>query len=481
MMADKNNAALQQALLERARREKARRMQAQPEQGLMDMLYENVVGRGAVDTPGERAGELVRGLGAGAMRGAAELVGLPGSAMQGMDYLARRAGLIPEEYRSPVAEAMSGAGLRRGLEQVTGGASEYVAPGTAGEFAGTVGEFVGGGAGGRLAPLVAGGLASEAAGQMTEGTALEMPARIAGAFFGPVALQTGNKTVQTMFKRASDRPSLDTLRDAKRAAYAAVDASGVRLPASVADDIAAQANAAASATNYVPDVDLQTKAALSVLQNQAGKQLSISELDKIRQGLWTRYNRAPNEVAIREMIDIVDEAIQAAPGGGELMSAARTANSRFKKAELLDNAFKRAEDQVAATGSGGNTVNKFRQAVSNIINNPKQAKFFTKEEIDFMRQFVRGNVSENTLRLIGKLSPSGNGLMMALNIGAIAAEPMMAAATAAGAGAKALSEAAAMRGAEALKTMAATGAVPAQQPIMTTRQATSMLPGLLAQ
>jgi len=98
-----------------------------------------------------------------------------------------------------------------------------------------------------------------------------------------------------------------------------------------------------------------------------------------------------------------------------------------------------------------------------------------------MRQFVRGNVSENTLRLIGKLSPSGNGLMMALNIGAIAAEPMMAAATAAGAGAKALSEAAAMRGAEALKTMAATGAVPAQQPIMTTRQATSMLPGLLAQ
>lgn len=184
-MADGNNSALQQALLERARREQARRMQAQPEQGLMDMLYENVVGRGAVDTPGERAGEIVRGLGAGAMRGAAELVGLPGSAMQGMDYLARRAGLIPEEYRSPVAEAMSGAGLRRGLEQVTGGASEYVAPGTAGEFAGTVGEFVGGGAGGRLAPLVAGGLASEAAGQMTEGTAAEPYARIAGGIIGP--------------------------------------------------------------------------------------------------------------------------------------------------------------------------------------------------------------------------------------------------------------------------------------------------------
>jgi len=482
-MAGDNNIALQQALLERARREQARRTQTQTQSGpgILGSIYENVIGSGAADTPGEQAGELIKGLGAGAMRGITELVGLPGSAMQGIDYLTRRAGLIPEEYRSPVAEAMSGAGLRRGLEQVTGGASEYVAPGTAGEFAGTVGEFVGGGVGGKLKPLVAGGLASEAAGQMTEGTALEMPARIAGAFFGPVALQTGNKTVQAMFKRASDRPSLDTLRDAKRAAYADVDASGVKLPASVADDIATQANAAASATNYVPDVDLQTKAALGILQNQTGKQLSISELDKIRQGLWTRYNRAPNEVAIREMIDIVDDAIQNAPGGGELMSTARIANSRFKKAELLDNAFKRAEDQVAATGSGGNTVNKFRQSVSNIINNPKQAKFFTQEEIDFMRQFVRGNVSENTLRLIGKLSPSGNGLMTALNIGAIAAEPMMATVTAAGAGAKALSEASAKRGAEALKTMAATGAVPIQQPVMTTRQAASMIPGLLAQ
>lgn len=478
-MADQS--ALQAALLERARREKARRGQAAQPQGILDMLRENIIGSGAVDTPGERAGELIRGAGAGAIRGAAELAGLPGTAMQGVDYLARRAGLLPEEYRSPVAETMSGAGIRRGLERMTGGATEYVAPGTAGEFAGTIGEFVGGGAGGRLAPLVAAGAASEAAGQLTEGTALETPARIAGAFFGPMVAGTTNKTVQAMFKRASDRPSVETLRDAKRAAYSAVDGAGFKLPASVADDIAQRAQAAAASANYVPDVDLQTKAALSILQNQSGKQLSISELDKLRQGLWTRYNRAPNEVAIREMIDIVDEAIQTAPGGGDLMQAARLANSRFKKAELLENAFRKAEDQVASTGSGGNTVNKFRQAITSIINNPKQAKFFSQEEIDMMRRFVRGDVSENMLRLIGKLSPSGNGLMMALNIGAIAVNPAMAAATATGAGAKAASEAMAMRGAEALKTMAATGQVPVQQPIMTQRQAVSMLPGLLAQ
>jgi hypothetical protein len=197
-MADDNNIALQQALLERARREKARRAQAQAQSGpgLLGSIYENVIGSGAADTPGEKAGELIKGLGSGAMRGITELVGLPGSAMQGIDYLTRRAGLIPEEYRSPVAEAMSGAGLRRGLEQVTGGASEYAAPGTAGKFAGTVGEFVGGGVGGKLKPLVAGGLASEAAGQMTEGTAAEPYARVAGGLAGPMVGQVAERAAR---------------------------------------------------------------------------------------------------------------------------------------------------------------------------------------------------------------------------------------------------------------------------------------------
>lgn len=44
------------------------------------------------------------------------------------------------------------------------------------------------------------------------------------------------------------------------------------------------------------------------------------------------------------------------------------------------------------------------------------------------------------MRNIGKLSPSGNGLMTALNIGAIATNPYMAVVTVAGASAKALSD-----------------------------------------
>ena len=62
-----------------------------------------------------------------------------------------------------------------------------------------------------------------------------------------------------------------------------------------------------------------------------------------------------------------------------------------------------------------------------------------------MEALIRGDITENVLRRIGKLSPSGNGLMLALNIGAIAADPLMAIGTAVGAGAKALSDSSGQR------------------------------------
>jgi hypothetical protein len=487
-MADgERNTALQQALIERARREQTRRQEA-PDRTLMQTIYENVIGSGAADTPGERFGQLIRGGFAGAARGIADVPALPVNIAQlGAMGVERALGMEQPSLVSRGLEALPETRNMLAAIPIIGPESQYVAPGTAGQFASTIGEFAGG-AGAMAGPRaigrygVAPGATSEAAGQLTEGTAAEPYARVAGAFFGPMVAQTTNRTVNAMFRRASDRPSLETLQDAKRAAYQAVDTAGIKVPTTVTDDIIARADAAASSANYVPDVDVQTRAALQILNNQAGKELTISELDKLRQGLWTRYNRAPNEVAIRDMIDIIDDAIQTAPGGGDLMNAARLANTRFKKAELLENAFRRAEDQVAATGSGGNTVNKFRQSIVSIINNPKQAKFFSQEEIDFMRQFARGDLPENTMRLIGKLSPSGNGLMAALNIGAAGASsgatlPI----TALGAGAKAMSEASARRGAEALRTMAATGQIPLRDPALTGRGVAAMLPGLLAQ
>jgi hypothetical protein len=463
--------------------------QMQPPRTLGQMLYENVIGSGEVDTPGERAGELVRGVAPALVRGAAELVGLPATINLAIDKGAQAIGLMRDDApESAFMSALSGEGLRSGLSAITGGETEYKAPGRAGQFVSTIGEFTGGAAGAPLRAVVTSGLAgltSEGAGQAAEAAGLgetgQTVARVAGAFFGPIAVNTGNKTVNAMMNRASQAPSLDTLKSAKTAAYNAVDAAGVTFSPTQTQGLAANVRNALAQSDFVPDVDAQTRAALAIIEKNAGIPLKLGQLDKIRQGLWKRYNAAPNEVAILDMIDEVDTLINSMPSATPLMGAAREANSRFKKAELIENAFQKAADQTAATGSGGNIVNKYRQAVTSIINNPKQAKFFSNDEIAFMRNFVSGSNAENTLRLLGKVSPSGNGLMMALNLGAVAYNPAMIAATATGAGAKYFSDRLAQSGAQALRDAVATGRIPARQAGTFVQDAARVIPGLLAQ
>jgi hypothetical protein len=123
------------------------------------------------------------------------------------------------------------------------------------------------------------------------------------------------------------------------------------------------------------------------------------------------------------------------------MTLAREANSRFKKAELLDLAMMtKAELQTASTGSGGNILNKYKQAITSILTNPNKAKWFNDAEKAQMEALVRGTTTENFMRQIGKLSPNGNGLMQALNLGAVAMNPAMLAVSAGSTAAKAIAD-----------------------------------------
>lgn len=280
-------------------------------------------------------------------------------------------------------------------------------------------------------------------GAAEEGERLEQGAL--GAVIGGVTgagakkvIDVGSAGFQRLFNKSVERPTVENLRAARSAAYKAVDDAGEVFDAK---EMRTLFNTVKTAINdsgsYVAGVDKQTGAALNLLQSTSNKPVTIGQLDKLRQGLWSRYNASNGgEPLILEAIDAIDDMILKRTDTSDLMSAARLAHSRFKKSELLERAFTKAQDQTASTGSGGNVLNKYRQAVTSIINNPKQAKWFEPQEIEAMRNFVHGSFTENQLRRIGKLSPSGNGLMMALNIGAIAVEPVMATATVAGAGAK---------------------------------------------
>lgn len=164
--------------------------EASKDQSIGEMLYENIVGVGEADTPGEKLGQYIRGGGAALARGIADIPAIPANLAQlgalGVEKL------LGMEEPSAVSRALESLPETLDyLSAVTGGESEYVAPGTAGEFISTIGEFAGGAgplsktgkvkevAENMLRYGVLPGAASEAAGQATEGTALEPYARTA--------------------------------------------------------------------------------------------------------------------------------------------------------------------------------------------------------------------------------------------------------------------------------------------------------------
>lgn len=214
---------------------------------------------------------------------------------------------------------------------------------------------------------------------------------------------------------AAQRPTVEALRSLKTAAYQAVEQAGHTFSTSELQGLVSTVRNAFSARHYVDDVDTAARAALRTIENQANGPLTLSQLDSIRQSLWSRYQSAKDQPMILDAIHAIDTLVDNHGGASALMATARAANRTFRVSQLLEDAMTKVEDQVASTGSGGNILNKMRQAVTSIINDPARARFLNEAEIAAMRQFVRGDNTQNVLRLVGKLSPTGNGLMLALH------------------------------------------------------------------
>lgn len=155
----------------------------------------------------DTAKDMAASAASGVARGAADLVGLPGTIGDAFNNTLSSVTGLPQLPASP----MSGDKLRSAESTVTGGATDYQPKTTAGKFASTVGEFApgavalgGAGVGNIIRSAVVPGVASEAAGQVTEGTSLEPAARIAGAVIGGVLPSVGARLI-TPFPVSAER------------------------------------------------------------------------------------------------------------------------------------------------------------------------------------------------------------------------------------------------------------------------------------
>ena len=463
-----------------------------------EMLYENIVGEGEVDTFGERVGDVIGSAARGLIRGGKAAAELPEMAARGVVRLGEIA--TGAEERTPILDTTTG----QAIEDVYGAISDIgervgiQSPELAersqtlgGQFAGTVGEFVGGGVGfspvagllskglrvtgagkgadiasdiaaaglSRSGMAAAGvsGLASEAAGQYTEGTAAEPYARMVGAFAGPAALsrigKVYNKTAEALQKKTFKSPSLELAEQSKNTAWKEFEQVagklainmdevnknlGLKIAENRKDLFVGYSAGSKGDAEYIDE-------AIKMVAAHTGDTFNASQLNNLVKELNNTYRRSgykPQIAFIRDNVkNTLDaKAKQAASsiGGdaGDLLKNANAQSRKYYKVKMFDEVMDKAKRNVAATGSGGNIVNTYRQAIKGILNNPKNRMQFDADEIIMMERFVRGSMSDNMLRLLSKLSPTGNGLMAALNIGAAAANPAMLGVTATGITAK---------------------------------------------
>jgi len=189
-------------------------------------------------TWGQTAADALKAGGAGVARGVAGLAGLPGAIADlgggAAEWAMRQAGLPTRTEAmqnlgiQDTGNVLSSGMLQSGLSNITGGATDYRGKTTTGQYAGTVGEMlpgaaIGGLGAGNLARFgVLPGVASEAAGQATEGTALEPYARIAAALAAPALPALASRAIS---------PFGGSITPERQSAISALEAEGIPLTA----------------------------------------------------------------------------------------------------------------------------------------------------------------------------------------------------------------------------------------------------------
>jgi hypothetical protein len=224
----------------------------------------------------------------------------------------------------------------------------------------------------------------------------------------------------------------EELQQASRQAYKAADEAEVIIKPQAVQRLSAEIKNDLAEFGFKPRLAPKVGAFLDDLDKAASgtQPHTLKSLDLLRreaQLMGKSLEPAEREIA-RQVVKKIDkhldglEAPDILPGGNVTkgvmaLKQARELWRSNKKSEVLEEAVERAELRAANQGSGGNIDNDIRQQLRRIVESRSLSRSFSPHEISIMKQIIRGSKSQNIARLIGKLSPEGNGLMMALQGG----------------------------------------------------------------
>lgn len=255
--------------------------------------------------------------------------------------------------------------------------------------------------------------------------------------------------------RAERPPAMsnEELRSAADAAYTKADNAGVIFGPSGIRQLGKDVKTDLADFGYHPQMQPKIAPILKEIDRLSNGNVTLKGVEVLRRmagNARTSIDASERSLGGKIVEKIDDWVANAKPGqaitgdaaeGAAALQEARGLWQRVKKSEMVDDALERAERRAASTGSGGNADNATRQNIRGILDNPKKVRGFSEAEREAMEKVVRGTPGQNIARLLGKLSPSGNGLMMALQAGAAGASGGMSLpAAAVGMGAKKIAD-----------------------------------------
>lgn len=210
-------------------------------------------------------------------------------------------------------------------------------------------------------------------------------------------------------------PSKDQLLDTSRGIFKEIDDTGAVLKSDPFDNMVSRLEKLAESKGIDADITPMSAKALQRLQDAEGRQLTLIELDNLREVAKNAISAGGKDgVIAMGFVDEIDDLLNSvtsksfAAGDnvadiGKKYGVARDLWGRAKRSDMLEEAFEKARNQASGFENGVRT--QFRQ----ILNNKNKRKFFKPDEITAMNRVVRGDKAENFARLIGRFGFSEGG------------------------------------------------------------------------
>lgn len=252
-------------------------------------------------------------------------------------------------------------------------------------------------------------------------------------------------------------PAASDIKAAAKAGYDQAANSGVELHPDSLKNFSVQIKNDLTAKGIDSDVAEKTFKALDRLEQPQpnGAVVTTNNFRNLQRklGLVMKSPDPTEQLAAGEVLRALNNHMENLPVGdivrgtpaeaaqvSQIIKEANANYSAVKSAERFDTKIQKAELNSSAANSGQNLENAMRQQVKTILQNPKERRGYTRDELILMEKFVRGKSPANVLRTAGNLLGGGGGLgaIVSGGAGAAMAGPMGIAAPALGWGAKSI-------------------------------------------